>query len=39
MKNYIKPEFEYIELRAEERLAGSLCTADEIRIGSCPDRL
>lgn len=34
MKNYIKPVFEYVQLRTEERLAGSICAVTPS--GSCP---
>lgn len=33
MRTYIKPVFEAIELKAEERLAGSWCANN---VGSCP---
>lgn len=27
MKNYIKPNFEFVQLKVEERFAGSICEA------------
>ncbi|MCX8128620.1 MAG: hypothetical protein N3I35_00780 [Clostridia bacterium] len=32
MKVYVKPVFQYVELRAEERLAGSPCV---LKDGAC----
>lgn len=39
MKEYVKPIFECVELKTEERLAGSMCSKEEIKIGSCPAAL
>lgn len=27
MKNYIKPDYEFVQLKVEERFAGSICEA------------